>query len=174
MSLIPRALLKPALLLLIALAVALPVWRIRARITQLETALASADQATANLSGRLAAAERDIATRDGQIAALDQLNRQQAADAQALLQRLDSAARAATARATQLEAITHEDQDARRWGDTPLPAAVVRLLDTGAAPATAPAAGAGLRAGDGVPDAASPARHQPPTGADPAGHAPRP
>lgn len=129
------------------------------------------------LTGQLKTAETTISMQSGQIITLVDLNRQQAADVAAQLQRLDTITRNATARAVKLEAITHEDEAARTWGDTRLPAAVARLLDTtqaGGDPAGPPDRDADLRAGGGLPDPGQQPADQPPAGTEPAGNAGRP
>ncbi|MEC5206384.1 hypothetical protein QF022_001340 [Vogesella perlucida] len=104
-----------------------------------------------------------------------QASQQQATaqDMATLQRRISGLASRYTAAQINLEAITHEQPDATRWGDTPVPAAVQRLFDstddagTAAAPATADPA---MRAGDTVPAAATAVPDQPPAGANAAGH----
>lgn len=126
------------------------------------------------LTGQLKTAETTISKQSGQILALVDLNRQQSADVAAQLQRLDTITRNATARAVKLEAITHEDEAARTWGDTRLPPAVERLLDTAPEsgnPAHKADRDPALRAGGDVPDPGQQPEDQPPSSAEPAGHA---
>lgn len=104
-----------------------------------------------------------------------QASQQQATtqDMATLQRRISGLASRYTAAQINLEAITHEQPDATRWGDTPVPAAVQRLFDntddagTAAPPVTADPA---MRASDTVPAAATAVPDQPPAGANPAGH----
>lgn len=104
-----------------------------------------------------------------------QASQQQATaqDMATLQRRISGLASRYTAAQINLEAITHEQPDATRWGDTPVPAAVQRLFDstddTGTA-ATPAAADAAVRPGDTVPATATAVPDQPPAGANPAGH----
>lgn len=89
--------------------------------------------AAAEQAEQLRTAAGQINTMAGQLKALSAINQKLVDDFGAQRQRLDAISRNATAQAVKLEAITHEDLDARTWGDTPLPAAVARLLDNTAA-----------------------------------------
>lgn len=104
-----------------------------------------------------------------------QASQQQATaqDMATLQRRISGLASRYTAAQINLEAITHEQPDATRWGDTPVPAAVQRLFDstdgagTAATPATADPA---MRPGDAVPATDTAVPDQPPAGANAAGH----
>lgn len=104
-----------------------------------------------------------------------QASQQQATtqDMATLQRRISGLASRYTAAQINLEAITHEQPDATRWGDTPVPAAVQRLFDStdDAGTATTPAAAdTAVRPGYAVPAAATAVPDQPPAGANPAGH----
>lgn len=159
--------------LLLATGAALTIWQQHRAATKLQQQLTASNTQRDQLTGQLKAAEATISTQSGQIITLADLNRQQAAEVTAQLQRLDTITRNATARAVKLEAITHEDPDAQHWGDTRLPAAVARLLDTtqaGGYLAGPPDRDAGLRAGSGLPNPGQQPADKPPAGAEPAGH----
>jgi len=90
-------------------------------------------------------------------------------DRDQLQQRLDDISRNATARAVQLEATTHEDEAARSWGDTSLPAAVASLLDYTDQAGTGPVAEdrPSLPSATELPLADNQADNQPDAGAKP-------
>ncbi|MBN3005577.1 hypothetical protein JW897_17735 [Chromobacterium alkanivorans] len=162
---------------LLATGAALTIWQQRSANTQLQLQLNASNTQRDALSVQLDTAQLTIGTKDGQIGELTTINRQQAEDVKAQLQRLDTITRNATARAAKLEAILNEDQDAKRWGDTRLPAAIARLLDTTQAagdPAGPPDRAATLPAGGGLPTAGRQPEDQPPAGAKPAGNPPSP
>lgn len=159
---------------LLAAGAGFTIWQQQSDNTKLAQQLTASNTQRDQLTSQLKTAETTISTQSGQILTLVDLNRQQSADVAAQLQRLDTITRNATARAVKLEAITHEDEAARIWGDTRLPDSVARLLDntaTGSDPSGQADRDAGLRAGSGLPDPGQPPTGQPPTGAEPAGHA---
>lgn len=159
---------------LLAASVGFTIWQQHSTNTELQQQLTASNTQRDQLTGQLKTAETTISTQSGQILALVDLNRQQSEDIAVQLQRLDTITRNATARAVKLEAITHEDEAARIWGDTRLPDAVASLLDNtapGRDAASQADRDAGLRAGSGVPDPGQSPAGQPPAGAKPAGHA---
>lgn len=156
---------------LLAAGAAFTIWQQQSDNTTLTQQLNDSNTLRDQLTGQLKTAEATISTQSGQILALVDLNRQQSADVAAQLQRLDTITRNATARAVKLEAITHEDEAARAWGDTRLPPVVERLLDyagTGSDTAGQADRDASLRTGDRMPDSGQPPEEQPPTGGEPA------
>lgn len=158
---------------LLAAGAGITIWQQQGDNASLQLQLSASNTQRDQLTGQLKMAESTISTQSGQILALADINRQQADDIAAQLQRLDTLTRNATARAVKLEAITHEDEAARTWGDTRLPPAVERLLDntaTDSNPAGSPDRDADLRTGGGVPDPDQRPTDQPPAGAEPAGH----
>jgi LysB family phage lysis regulatory protein len=162
---------------MLGLTAGLIIWQQHNTIAGLQKQLDASNTQRDALSGQLETAQLTLSTKDGQIITLVDLNRQQAADVAAQLQRLDTITRNATARAIRLEALTHEDPDAKSWGDTRLPDAVARLLDntaTGSDTAGPPDRAAALPAGGGVQAAGQPPENQPPAGAEPAGNPPSP
>lgn len=104
-----------------------------------------------------------------------QASQQQATaqDMATLQRRISGLASRYTAAQINLETITHEQPDATRWGDTPVPAAVQRLFDstdgagTAAPPATADPA---MRPGNAVPATDTAVPEQPTAGTNPTGH----
>lgn len=159
---------------LLAAGAALTIWQQHRAAAKLQLQLTASNAQRDRLTNQLKTAEATISTQSGQIITLADLNRQQAADVAAQLHRLDAITRNATARAVKLEAVTHEDEAARTWGDTRLPPSVERLLDTtqaGGNSADPANRDAGLRAGSGLPNPGQQPEDQPPAGAGPAGHA---
>ena len=158
---------------LLAAGAGFTLWKQSRDNASLQLQLTASNTQRDQLTGQLKTAETTISTQSGQILALVNLNRQQSADVAAQLQRLDTITRNATARAVKLEAITHEDEAARTWGDTLLPPAVERLLDNtvpGSDPAGPPNRDAGLRAGGEVPNPGQQSEDQPPASQESAGH----
>lgn len=159
--------------LLLAAGAGFTLWQQSRDNASLQLQLTASNTQRDRLTSQLKTAETTISTQSGQIITLADLHRQQAADVTAQLQRLDTITRNATARAVKLEAITHEDEAARTWGDTRLPAAVARLFDTtqaGGDSAGPSDRDADLRTGGGLPDPGQRATDQPPTGAELAEH----
>lgn len=159
---------------LLAAGAGFTIWQQHSNATTLQQQLTASNTQRDALDSQLKTAAETISTQSGQILTLVDLGRQQADAVAAQLQRMEAITRNATARAVKLEAITHEDPDAQRWGDTRLPDAVASLLDntaSGSDPAGPPDRDAGLRAGGGVPDPGQWPADQPPAGAEPAVHA---
>lgn len=92
---------------------------------QLDASTATVDSQTEQLQ----TAAGEIHTMTGQLQQVATINRQLVDTFADQQRRLDAIDRHATALAVKLEATTHEDPDAKTWGDTLLPAAVARLLD---------------------------------------------
>lgn len=162
---------------LLAAGAGFTIWQQHSTTTTLQQQLTASNTQRDALDSQLKTAAETISTQSGQILTLVDLGRQQADAVAAQLQRMEAITRNATARAVKLEAITHEDEAARTWGDTRLPPAVERLLDntgSGGDPAGPPNRDADLRAGGVVPDPGQRPADQPPAGAEPAGHADSP
>lgn len=162
---------------LLAAGAGITIWQQHSANTNLQLQLNASNTQRDAISGQLETAQLTLSAKDGQIDSLLGINRQQAEDVKAQLQRLGTITRNATARAVKLETLTHEDPDAKSWGDTRLPDAVARLLDTTQAsgdPAGPPDRAAALPAGGSVPEAGQPSENQPPAGAELAGNPPSP
>ena len=163
---------KPAIWLAIALVLA---W-----LAYQNHQLGQQVQAQASTAGQLAQQLNTAAAtiRSQQKSLTLQASQQQATaqDMATLQRRLSGLASRYTAAQINLEAITHEQPDATRWGDTPVPAAVQRLFDStddaGTAASPTPADTA-MRPGDAVPTTDTAVPDQPPAGANAAGHASR-
>ncbi|WP_137936110.1 hypothetical protein [Chitinivorax sp. B] len=114
-------------------------------------------------------AERDILytslqQQRGQIDALLQVNRLQAAYSAELQMRLQASRDLATRRLTTLDALTHDQSENQHWGDTRLPDDIARLLDfTHRQPN--PNSGAVVPERDTVPLTQRATDHQPAAGA---------
>lgn len=144
---------------LLAAGAGFTIWQQHSTATTLQQQLTASNTQRDALDSQLKTAAETISTQSGQILTLVDLGRQQADAVAAQLQRMEAITRNATARAVKLEAITHEDEAARTWGDTRLPPAVERLLDntaSGGDPAGHADRDASLRAGGGLPDPGQP------------------
>lgn len=147
------------------------VWDIKAERDTLQGTLATVTATRDGLQKQVDQAATTISTQAGQIGTLIKLDDQRQADTRILLARLDALQRSFSQRAIQLEALTHEDPDSRRWGDTPLPADVARLLNFPArltAADSSPADRADHPGADALPPAGHQAGTQPPAGGGPA------
>jgi len=169
---IPTLLSRSVPVLIAALLLAV-IWALVVQRASLQDKVKDQQTHITGLTGQLKTADHTISVQSGQILTLVSLSQAQAAEVAEQRHRLETITRNATARAVKLEAITHEDEAARAWGDTRLPPVVERLLDhdgTGGDTAGQADRDASLRTSNHLPDSGQPPEEQPPAGAEPAGN----
>lgn len=167
-----QALLSRSVPVLIAALLLAVIWALVIQRASLQDKVKDQQTHITGLAEQLKTADHTISRQSGQILTLVNLSQAQAAEVAEQRQRLETITRNATARAVKMEAITHEDEAARAWGDTRLPPVVERLLDytgTGGDTASQADRDASLHTGDRMPYSGQQPEEQPPTGAEPAG-----